>query len=223
MDTDSGRRRLVASYAGAGSARTVADRLVASGVSPDDLRVDCLHDLAVVGRGAQRLEARHASVGIPLATGLADQQTFAGWFWSAIGFAVGFVPFAIVGMFVDVGDLSPIAGAATVGVCGGLGGAAIGVVYGLGHGPEPPVRGTAPTSVLSVSADAGEVPSELIVVLRSVPVASIWVETPWIEEPRRSVLDEALTAPTSGHPHAVPDALRRAVAAEAAADGAAGA
>jgi hypothetical protein len=203
MDRE-GRQRLVASYGGAGSARTMADRLVALGVPEETVRVDALGDLAVVGRGTQRREARHASVGLPLAIGRTDEHTVSGWFWSAVGFAVGFVPFFALGLFVEIGDLPRVVGALVVGVCGGLGGAAVGVVYGLARGPELAGSGpdTPPTSVVSVPADALGDEAVLVDLLGSGPDATVWTVTG--EDPQGAVA-ERLTAPTSAHPHAEPD------------------
>ena len=146
--------------------------------------------------------AGHAAVGLPLAIGRAEQHTLSGWFWSAVGFAVGFVPFFVLGLFIELGDLPRLASAAIVGVCGGLGGAAVGVVYGLARGPELSGSGRdAPlTSVLSVPVDALGDESALLELLGSGPDASIWTV-----RGEGAAIDERLTAPTSDHPGAVPD------------------
>ncbi|UDY37540.1 hypothetical protein [Dermatobacter hominis] len=203
MDPDQDRRRLVASYGGEDSARVMADRLADRGVAVDEVSVDAVHDLAVVGRGEQRREARHASVGLPLAIGRADQHALSGWFWSAVGFSVGFVPFFLLGLFTTLGDLPRLGSAAVVGICGGLGGAAVGVVYGLARGPELSGSGRdAPrTSVLSVPANALGDEAALLELLGSGPAASVWAV-----RGEGAVVDERLTAPTSDHPGAVPDA-----------------
>ena len=202
MSSDDDRRRLVASYAGADSARMMADRVLDHGVAEEDVLVDALHDIAVVGRGKQRREGRNASVGLPLAIGRTDEHALSGWFWSAVGFAAGAIPFFVFGLFMQLGELPRLASAAIIGVCGGLGGAAVGVVYGLARGPELAGEGrdTPLTSVLSVPADAlGDEPA-LIELLGSGPVASIWAV-----RGEHSVLREQLTAPTSDHPDAIPD------------------
>ena len=210
MEPHAVERRLVARYAGADSARSMADVLAARGVPSHVLLVGSVQDLAVVGWGDQRREARHASVGIPLATGLADEQTLSGWFWSAVGFLAGFAPFFVLGLFVDVGGLPTISGAAVVGVCGGLGGAAVGVVYGLARGPEldGAARAATRSSVLSVPADAIGSEAELLALLGSGPVASVWL----VSSDRR-IPEERLTPPGRDHPSVVPSrphARRRA-------------
>jgi hypothetical protein len=206
VEPDAEERRLVARYRGADAARSMADLLLARGVPSDVLLVGSLQDLAAVGWGDQRREARHASVGIPLATGLAGEQMLSGWFWSAIGFLAGFAPFFVLGLFVDVGSLPTFSAAALVGVCGGLGGAAVGVVYGLARGPEldGATRASTPSSVLSVPADAMGSEAELVAVLGSGPVASVWLVAG-----ERRVPEERLAPSGRDHPSVVPSRPHR--------------
>ncbi len=202
MAGTTGERRLVASYGGAGSAARMADLLVNQGVDPARVRVDHLHDLAIVGRGKQHDEARHITVAIAPGMGRTD-QLLPGWFWSTVGFIVGFVPFFLVGLVVQLGDLPWLVAALVVGVCGGLGGAAVGLVYGLSRGPELAGAGRdAPaTSVLSVPADALGGEERLIALLGAGPVPSVWIVAD--DATVRGV--GAVTQPTSDHPDAVPD------------------
>ena len=200
MDGPGTGRRIVASFGGEGSAAAMADELVRRGVDPTAIRVDHLHDLAIVGRGEQRDEAKHLTVAVAPGLGRTD-QLLPGWLWAAVGFVVGFVLFSIAGLFVELGDLTRLASAAVVGICGGLGGAAVGVVYGLARGPELAGAGRdAPrTSVLSLPAAALGREEALIDVLSTGPVPSIWIV------PAGGDHLEDVTAGTSDHPGATPD------------------
>ena len=153
------------------------------------------------GGASERDEAKHLTVAIAPGMGR-DDQLVSGWFWAALGSGVGFVLFFVPGLFLEFSDVGRLATATLVGLCGALGGGAIGVVYGLARGPELAGAGRdAPVgSVLSVESDAldpttKEVLDELI---SDDPVASVWVSHGTPE-------GGGFTDVTSDHPRASTD------------------
>jgi hypothetical protein len=175
VNTPSPDGRVIVSFGRADAAANTARRLERRGVAPGDLRIDHIDDLAVVGRGRQRVEARDLTVAVAPGMGRPDQLV-PGWLWAAVGFVTGFVVFAAVGAVVPIGDLGAIAAAALVGLCGGLGGAATGFVYGLSRGPELAGEGRdAPAgSVLSLPASAVERDPGLLDLVAEDPEAAVW-------------------------------------------------
>jgi hypothetical protein len=193
-DIDLGRARpedrVVVSTEGTDTAATMARDLVRLGVPRSSVRVDHVEDLAVVGRGKQRDEAATSSMTPGMAIGNAE-QVVSGWTFSIVGFVLGFAGAALVGAFIPIGDLPWVATAALVGLCGGLAGAAAGLVWGLSRGPELAGEGrdTPATSVLSVRAGDIAARPEARRLLTNAPTVAFWVAgaapDPAVGAPRR--------------------------------------
>ncbi len=188
MAADRTGQRMVAAYHGHEAAGIVAERLVSDlGVPAGDVAVDRADDRAAVeGWTPVRPDApRSAGTGQSLS---ADPVTepgpeperpglaMAAWVSLPAGAVLGFLLLFLLGLVVPDGDQPRLTVAIIMGVIGAAAGGVIGALFGRARSDLVSAAGReqAPTSVISVPAEALGDEARLLEVLSRGPVDAIW-------------------------------------------------